>query len=240
MSESTATSGRDGDYRLPVGSTVALAARSWWRNRWRVGALGATVVAPLVVLSNVLVDAPVTHAAAVVAVTMAAGALTVVGEALCSGLAEHMVRHDLTGRADISLWTHLRSVPLWRLTGVSLLTGAVVLIGLLLCVLPGVVAFAWLALATPVTSFERVGVWQSLRRSVALVRGQFWRVASLTTAALALFFLGDQLEETLADLHAPLWTELIAQIGIEAVVVTATAAVVVAIHRQLRDGYRAV
>ncbi|HET7072911.1 MAG TPA: hypothetical protein VFI55_02365, partial [Mycobacterium sp.] len=103
----------------------------------------------------------------------------------------------------------------------------VVLCGFVLLVVPGLVAFPWLVLATPLVSLERTGVWPALRRSIALVRGNFWPVAALTTLTFVPASLGDWLSDEISHAHAPLWTELLVEIVTDAVAVAVTAAVVV-------------
>lgn len=67
-----------------------------------------------------------------------------------------------------------RTIDYRGLIAVDLLYGATVAIGALLFVVPGLLAFVWLALAAPVIEIERRGARDSLRRSVQLIRGRFW------------------------------------------------------------------
>lgn len=63
-----------------------------------------------------------------------------------------------------------------RLVAVDLAFVAIVYLGLLLAVLPGVLAFVFLGLAGPIVEIEERSAGAALRRSFALVRGSFWLV----------------------------------------------------------------
>ena len=99
------------------------------------------------------------------------------------GTAEH-------GLPDQSPWATARSLPY----GISIRTDAAVtfcfIVGLALVIIPGLVAFTYLALAGPVVKFRHRNVRSSLRRSVQLVRHHFWTVTALATVP---FIVGSSL-----------------------------------------------
>jgi hypothetical protein len=66
-----------------------------------------------------------------------------------------------------------------RLIAVDLIFGAVVAIGLVLLVAPGIAAFVWLGMAAPVVEIEGHGIRAAFARSVQLVRGSFWVVLAI-------------------------------------------------------------
>jgi hypothetical protein len=206
----------------------------WWRNRRAFVVMGIVVTSPFVVASELLVKVRPAQSAVLVGLSVILGTTTVLEEAICSGLAEHILRDDVLGRPQPPLRHQLRALPLGRLIVVALLTGIAVLVGLVLCVLPGLAAFAWLALATPLVSFERVGAMSAIRGSVSLVRGRFWPVAVLTTVTFVPAVLLDEVATVVRDVHAPLWTEIVVEVIGEAVIITLTAAVVVALFNALR------
>ncbi|WP_199433895.1 hypothetical protein [Qaidamihabitans albus] len=72
-------------------------------------------------------------------------------------------------------WTELkpRLLPLF---GLTLVVTLAVMVGLFLCILPGIWVYVLLALATPALLLERGRVGGALRRSRELVRGAWWRV----------------------------------------------------------------
>jgi hypothetical protein len=63
-----------------------------------------------------------------------------------------------------------------RLIAVDVLFGLGTAIGLLLLIVPGIVFFAWFALAGPLVELEGVTVRRAFARSRQLVRGSFWTV----------------------------------------------------------------
>lgn len=70
--------------------------------------------------------------------------------------------------------------------GVSFLIGLMVGVGLILLVVPGVIAGVMFAVAVPVIVIERSGVGEAIRRSRALTKGRRWEIFGL----LALYYIG--------------------------------------------------
>jgi hypothetical protein len=66
-----------------------------------------------------------------------------------------------------------------QLIAVDLVYGLIVGVGLVLLVVPGVLAFVWLGLAAPVVEIERHGMRAAFVRSLQLVRGRFWLVLAV-------------------------------------------------------------
>ena len=79
-------------------------------------------------------------------------------------------------------WRTVRS-RLWALIGTSLLVLLLMAISVVLLVIPFFFAWPALSLATPALMLERQPVWRAIRRSVALVRGQFWRCLGVVLLA---------------------------------------------------------
>lgn len=93
----------------------------------------------------------------------------------------------------------------------------IVSVGLLLGVVPGLLAFVFLSLAGPIVEIEHRGAWDALKRSARLVRGSFWfvfwvvvpvelagdvvakAVAGLVHGLLGESFLGEWLAGGLSD-----------------------------------------
>ncbi len=221
-----------GTGRLRVGRTLTAAMRLWWHNWRSLAVLALVVVAPLVIATELLtrVSAP---DEVKIGIAVAVLSASVLGEVFCAGLAEHTVRHQQIGLPAQPWWRTAREVPVLRLAAVSVITAIVVLCGLLLLVVPGVVAFAWLVLATPLVSLERRGVRSALRGSVAMVRGSFWSVAALTIVTFVPVMLGDLVSEEIRRSHAPLWTELAVEVATDALAVALSAAIVVTLFDEL-------
>jgi hypothetical protein len=60
--------------------------------------------------------------------------------------------------------------------GVALLSGLIIVVGMMLCVVPGIIASVVLALAVPVAIQEKPYVTDALRRSASLTEGYRWTV----------------------------------------------------------------
>ena len=75
------------------------------------------------------------------------------------------------------------------LAGLALLIGLIVAIGFILLVIPGIFALVALSLSAPAFILERIGVTDSMRRSWALVKGDFWRVLGILLLGLLIVFV---------------------------------------------------
>lgn len=75
-----------------------------------------------------------------------------------------------------TLFEVARGIRYRRLIVVDLIFGALVALGSLAFVVPGVLFFVYLGLAAPVVEVEHRGVRDALTRSFRLVRGNFWLV----------------------------------------------------------------
>jgi hypothetical protein len=222
--------------QLRFGPTIAEAWRLWRNNLGQLGLIALVTAVPIVAIVEAILHqldsrpSPLAHGALV----LVGIALAALGEALVAGLAEHLLRHHHIGLAPRPLLHHLRSLPVATLTALSLIVGAVVVIGLSLLVVPGLAAFAWLCIAAPAASFERHGVRAALRKSVALVSGRFWPVATLTSATFVPTAIVQILGEVLHARHVATWLLIVIEAFAEAAAISLTAAVVVVIYHQLR------
>jgi hypothetical protein len=120
---------------------------------------------------------------AVIPLTVALGLL---GEALYAGIAAAAVVEWRAGHRIPSLGVLIASLPMGRLVADDLILSFGTALGLLLVVVPAVLFLTYFGLAPVVLKLEHVGVRESFRRSLELVRGQFWRVAAIIIG-LALF-----------------------------------------------------
>lgn len=130
---------------------------------------------------------------ALLAAALAQAVTGLLGEVFYSGAVALLI-----GRTDpgdgVSLRHLARSLAYGRLIAVDLLFGVVVAVGLVLLIVPGVVAFTWFALAGPLVELEGVGAREAFARSRRLVRGHFLAVlAVLGPIALASEALADAL-----------------------------------------------
>jgi hypothetical protein len=138
------------------------------------------------------------------------------GDVFYTGVVTAVVAEHRTGvRRELA--EIARNLPYLRLIAVDVVFALAVAIGLVLLIVPGVIAFTWFVLAAPVVEIEERGVRDALRRSRELVRGNFWRVLGLLAPVVILSdelgnlmisggpwllgdgFFGDWLGATLAD-----------------------------------------
>ena len=183
-----------------AGTLTAYAEATWLDDVLRGG---TSVPASIVVsaLAGLLVS--------VAGAQVVAGVATVYAGALAQGR---------DGRGEVAARLRGR----WpALLTVSVLVGALVSIGLMLLIAPGVLAYLVLALAASVVAMERSGVGDSLRRSAALSRGHRGRIFGALALALLIGTVGGAIVTTvlssLFGQHDPVTTLLITQ-GVGAVV----------------------
>jgi hypothetical protein len=114
----------------------------------------------------------------IAAFILAVGAVTttgLLGEVFFSGAVAVSLTHPEHDRPP-SLAHIARRLRYGRLIAVDIIYVILVAAGLVLFIVPGVLAFVWLGLAGPVVELEERKVRASLTRSWRLVRGNFWFV----------------------------------------------------------------
>lgn len=158
-----------------------------WRTYWRwapsILLLSLIIFLPLGLLDaltmNVELDSlNVTNGIKLAALALAVGVVTatgLLGEVFFSGAIAVSLTHP-QGEGPPPLREIARRLNYGRLIAVDLLFVAIVAVGLILGLIPGILAFVWLALAGPVVEIEEQTAVGALKRSVRLVRGNFWLV----------------------------------------------------------------
>lgn len=120
----------------------------------------------------------ITNGIKLAALALAVGVVTatgLIGEVFFSGAIAISLTHP-HGEDPPPLREIARRLSYGRLIAVDLIFVAIVALGLLLGLVPGILAFVWLGLAGPVVELEDRSTTGALRRSVSLVRGNFWLV----------------------------------------------------------------
>lgn len=113
--------------------------------------------------------------AALVAATGALTATSLLGEVFYSGAIAISLTHPAEERPP-SLLQIARRIDYGRLIAVDLVYVLIVVAGMILFLVPGVLAFVFLGLAGPVVEIEKRSIGGALKRSYELVRGHFWLV----------------------------------------------------------------
>lgn len=169
--------------RRRVGTTYLRIWRTYRGWAPSILTLAAIVFIPLGLLNsltlNVELDAlNITNGIKLAALALAVGAITLtglLGEVFFSGAIAVSLTHP-HGEDPPPLREIARRLNYGRLIAVDLLFVAVVALGLLLGLAPGLLAFVWLGLSGPVVELEDRTTVGALRRSLQLVRGNFWLV----------------------------------------------------------------
>ncbi|HEX7303611.1 hypothetical protein [Lentzea sp.] len=98
------------------------------------------------------------------------------GTVFLSGFVTVVVGHAVLGEpvSFAQAWEEFKP-RLLPLLGATLLSGLVISVGLVFCVIPGIYLYVIFALVTPALVLERCGVGKAFGRSNALVKGAWWR-----------------------------------------------------------------
>lgn len=145
--------------------------------------LALVVFLPLALLDaltmNVELDSlDLTSGIKVAALVLAVGAITatgLIGEVFFSGAIAISLTHP-HGEDPPPLREIARRLNYGRLIAVDIVYVVLVAVGLLLGIVPGLLAFVWFGLAGPVVELEERTARGALARSMRLVRGNFWLV----------------------------------------------------------------
>ncbi len=87
------------------------------------------------------------------------------------------VSETYLGRRITVLEAYRRMWPLiWRLLGTMILVSIVISLGTGMCLIPGLLAWVWFAITTPIVALERSWGPTAMGRSYQLVSGHWWRV----------------------------------------------------------------
>jgi hypothetical protein len=118
---------------------------------------------------------------------------------------------------DGTVRTVFRQLPYRRLIGADLLYWALVVVGSLALLIPGLIVLTLFSIVAPVMLIEDRGIIDSFRRSYRLVRPNFWRVAA--TVLLPTILASVLTDELLASAsHPSVLHELIVECAFAALV----------------------
>jgi hypothetical protein len=169
-----------------IGATLTAAARAGKQYWWRILVVAVTV-SVIASLAEILVEEFVDRADLPLSVIadLSASALSLLGAVFLSGFLCRLLGGP-SGHSETSIRKVMRVLPWRRLVGADLLVTLIVVIGVILLIVPGLVAATYLGIVGPVLEVENRTVRSALRRSVHLVRGHFWTVALLVTLPVVL------------------------------------------------------
>jgi hypothetical protein len=98
------------------------------------------------------------------------------GQAFYSGLTAAAVVDWEAGLPLPPLRKLIRALPIGRLILLDVVVSIGAAVGFVLFVLPGLLFLSYVGVAAAVLKLEHLGIWQSMKRSVQLVRGHLWPV----------------------------------------------------------------
>jgi hypothetical protein len=204
--------------RAELISIYARIGRTYLRWAPSLLALAVVVFVPLGLIHALTVHAdigsfgfgPGLKLVALIGATLALAATGLIGEVFYTGAVAISLTHPRDGRAP-SLRQIAGMVNYGPLIAIDLLYGALVAIGLIAFLVPGVLAFVWLGLAAPVVEIEHRGIRAAFRRSVQLVRGKALVVAFVL---IPIELVGDSLTDLVTGLaHDAFGGSLLAEWG---------------------------
>jgi hypothetical protein len=166
---------------LTLFSVYTRIGRAYLRRARFLLLLGVVVFVPVGLIHAITVTAEIgsfdvdgfVKVFALAAALMALVATGLLGEVFYTGAVAVSLTHLHDGQPP-SLREIARTIDYWRLIVIDLVYGALVAVGLILFLAPGILAFVWLALAAPIVEIEHRGVRAAFARSVQLIRGRFW------------------------------------------------------------------
>ncbi|MDP3402631.1 MAG: DUF975 family protein [bacterium] len=91
---------------------------------------------------------------------------------------------------DVSLRDLWHPHPFWKFLGTSLLAGLMILGGLILLIVPGIIVGLMLAFVGYIVIEENLGPIDAIKRSVALTKGNRWKLFQLSLSLVVLNILG--------------------------------------------------
>ena len=202
--------------RAELISVYARIGRTYWRWAPSLLLLALVVFVPLGLIHALTVSAEIgsldfegaLHLLAIVGAVFALAVTGLVGEVFYTGAVAISLTHPRDGKPP-SLREIAGMVNYRRLIAIDLIYGALVAVGLVFLIVPGILAFVWLGLAAPVVEIEHQGIRAAFARSVRLIRGKFWLVALVL---IPIEIVGDSLTSLASSLtHSLFGSELLCE-----------------------------
>jgi hypothetical protein len=178
-----------------LGAAVRAGRRDW--RRILVVAITVSMVSSAV---EIVIDHFVDPSDGVLsaAASLCATGVSLLGTVLLAGFICRLISAAERGGQPLSLPRLARTLPWGRLVAADVLVALITVAGLVLLVIPGLVALTLLAVVGPVIEIEHQKVFAALRRSAQLTRRHPWAVVLLATIPLA---VASELEAIAPDPH---------------------------------------
>jgi hypothetical protein len=173
---------------LPVREILAMAATTARRSLCRI--VGVAVVISLVTaVVEIAVINLIDHSSLPLTAfgELTSAAVSVLGAVFLSGFLSRVVGTSGHGEEEFTLGQVVRTLPWRRLVAADLLVAALVVMGVIALVVPGLAIMTFLAVVGPVIEIEDRDVLAAVRRSAYLVWPYFWWVALLATVPVSAY-----------------------------------------------------
>ena len=175
-------------------------AEMWrvYRHHWRFLVPAAVIILlPQAVADGVLEGFHVEHIrnlidVATIGVALLTAAVNLMGQAIYAGLTAAAVVDWRAGQPLPPTGKLIRSMPIGRLILLDLAVTLGAAIGFVLLIVPALVFLTYVSASAPVMKLEHRGVWDSMRRSVGLVRGRARKVFVIVTGTIVVTELAVQ------------------------------------------------
>jgi uncharacterized membrane protein len=219
------------------------ATRVFRRNLPRIALLGVVIFGAETALEtalnqwlNRLQGVSIAQLVAAIAATIALGGTTAIfATLLFAGLLDYTIEAELEGRPAPPLSRVLRGMPYLRLLAVDVLVVLITAAGVLLLLIPGLIAFTLLSLASPLTVGEDLGPLAAMRRSIELLRPRFGTaLAVFLVPELAAATITGTLQEQAGRLGA--WAGVAAGVVLEATLLAYAGLLLGVLAHHLRAG----
>lgn len=200
---------------LPLWRDVLRVYRAHW---WLLVPLALVVLLPQAVADAAIGDLEIERVhtfgdvAKLASIPLAVG-INLGGEALYAGIVAAAVLHWRSGKRVRDLGAIARAIPYRRLIALDLLLAVTVAIGFSILLIPGLVAYTYVAISPALVKLQGLTIRRAIAKSVGLVRGNFWRTLIFTAAVV---LLSDSLATALESPLDGLSGELAFNLAIEA------------------------
>jgi len=218
------------------------AARVFVRNLGRIIPLGLVVFGVSTLVQEVLNEwvnhlgptSPARLLAAIGVTLLLGGGTATFATLIFAGLLDYTVETEMDGRPAPAITDVLRRVPYLRLAATDLMVVALTLAGLLLLVIPGLIAATLFGLAPPMLVAEDLGPLAAMRRSFELLRPRFGTaLAVVLVPELAAITISGALHDLAGRLG--FWPGVLAGVLLEATLLAFVALLLNLLAHHLRD-----
>lgn len=218
---------------LSIGRVLWAALRAWKRDFLFLTILAAIVETPVVLIEltlhvapgiDVSTDSTGTGTARVLMIGVPLLIYGLLAHHFLSGVMEAVEGAERLGHARPTLRQLARTLPWVRLVIADIVLNVLLLVGLLLFVIPGLLVGAYLAILLPLTNMEGQSIGPTIRRSIALTRGFFWKALAIWMITSVVI---DGAQEYASDFlgalsHSHVW-EFVAHLGTDVLFLPAQA-----------------